>query len=52
MIMNSREMLKTITPQEKELIARVMERARQKRKEREGDNIKLSLWSHGEGGVI
>ena len=42
MTMNNREILKTTTQEERELIARVMERARQKRKEREGDSIKLS----------
>ncbi len=36
--MNNREMLKTITPQEQELIRMVLERAKQKQKERGGDN--------------
>ena len=46
--MNNRQLLKTTTPQEKEMIKKVMERAREKQKEKEGDNIKLLLQSHME----
>lgn len=57
--MNNRELIKTITPQEKEMIERVMDRAREKakglepltQKKREGDGIKLPLYSYMEVGV-
>ena len=45
--METRELIKTTTEQERELIKGVLERARQKQKERGGDDLEPSLNSHG-----
>lgn len=50
-MMNNREMLKTTTEQERKLIREVLERAKQKQKKREGDSIKLPLYSYNGGCV-
>lgn len=47
--MYNKELLITTTPQEQELIRMVLDRARKKQKEREGDSIKLPSYSHQEG---
>ena len=49
--MNNKILLNTTTEKEKKIIAEVMERAREKQKERRGDNIKLPSYSHKRGAI-